>query len=323
MADDESDGSDESGDSGSSDDSADNSSDDSGDDSTDSGDDSTDETGEEASDESGDESGDESDSGSGDDSTDDSSNAPDDASDESASKDDRSAESLVAEDDREDVPVKDEDAEAIQATDDKEDVPQAEVRSKGGNGKVSAGAGGKAQAIRQPSSRNSAASVKPNSAARPKSAPKQSTKLRGSTPARPVTSENKSAAQPAQTGQNMQQRQAPPLWTKVIYGFFDDHDKWQQSSPLTWEEAGHQIAAAIYLGRHPFVWDGGLRLWRPLILEPEHGAQAVHSTLENAGWSPEQRAAVLGGPESWRRHWQSGRGHTDHIVSVDPKKVEA
>lgn len=115
---------------------------------------------------------------------------------------------------------------------------------------------------------------------------------------------------------------AAPLWTKVIYGFYDEHDQWQQSNPLTWEEAGHQIAASIYLGRHPFVWDGGMRLWRPLVTEPEHAAKAVHSTLAGSGWSPEQRAAVLGGPDAWRRHSQSGRGHTDHIVSIDPKKID-
>lgn len=117
-------------------------------------------------------------------------------------------------------------------------------------------------------------------------------------------------------GRNAASSGVAPLLMKLVYGFFDEHDKWQQSGPLTWQEAGHQIAASVYLGRHPFVWDPGLRVWRPLIVEPEHAADVVHGALANAGWSTEQRTALLSGPDGLRAHSQAGRGHTEDMVTL-------
>lgn len=118
--------------------------------------------------------------------------------------------------------------------------------------------------------------------------------------------------------------QAPlPLSSQLVYGFFDESGKWQEAEPHNWEDAAHLITAAIKLGHLPYVWDEALLQWRPIALQPQHSAAVVHGVLAEAGYSTEQRKALLQGPnsaitnlkeEARNRPGATGKGHMEDII---------
>lgn len=122
-----------------------------------------------------------------------------------------------------------------------------------------------------------------------------------------------------------------PFPSQVVYGFYDAKGQWQQSRPLPWEEAAHQISATLKLKQIPYLWDAGQQDWRPVV-EPQHGAAVVHGVLDEAGWNAAQKQALLKGPDALKEHWQSGkeepsgpqasvpkRGHVEDIIFFDKR----
>lgn len=111
----------------------------------------------------------------------------------------------------------------------------------------------------------------------------------------------------------------PALLTRLMYGYYDDQRQWQQSSWLTWEDAGHLITSALSLGRHPYLWDPLLRAWRPILIDPVEAATVIHGALEGAGWNQSQRQALLQGPDALKQQ-QTASGHAEDIVFMNPRR---